>query len=153
MRQRILWFLSLLVLLSAPLVGWRAYQELRRAVVVLEWSTASELDSAGFNVYRSDSAEGPFEQINGGLIAASTDPLTGGEYTYYDREVRPGRVYYYELEEVEFDGGTARFGPKEVKAASNGPVNVILAAALAVVGVYGVAALRPRRAASSGEGG
>ncbi len=94
-------------------VAWRAAQD---ATVLVEWSTASELDTAGFNLYRGESPEGPFTQINTSLIPASTDPLAGSQYSYKDTRVSPGKLYYYQLEELELGGGSTRFGPISVRA-------------------------------------
>lgn len=72
--------------------------------VTLRWKTASEVQTAGYNLYRSTSEEGPFEQVNERLIPASPARHTGGEYVYTDTGLIPGRTYYYQLEEVETSG-------------------------------------------------
>lgn len=81
------------------------------ARVVVEWTTATEINTAGFNLYRGERAEGPFTKINAELIAASPDPLLGGKYRFEDTYVVSGQTYYYELEDVEYGGATARHGP------------------------------------------
>jgi hypothetical protein len=89
------------------------------SVVLVEWATESEVDTAGFNVYRSESSDGPFICINDHLIPASPDPLVGGSYVFTDTDVVAGRTYYYQLEDVEFDGTSTRHGPIEAKAAAS----------------------------------
>lgn len=111
----ILGFLTLVSLLLL-LIAWRQAQ---RATVLVEWSTASELDTAGFNLYRSESAEGPFTKINSSLIPASQDPLSGSQYRYQDDQVQPDTLYYYQLEEVEMGGGVNRFGPISARSSDN----------------------------------
>lgn len=83
--------------------------------VVLTWETASEVNTAGFLVYRSDRAEGPFVLLSETPIPATGDPLTGASYRYVDRDVRWGRRYFYQLEEIERDGGRSRL-PQVVDA-------------------------------------
>ena len=78
-----------LIVLLAILLGWQAFQE---ASVLVEWSTASELDTVGFNLYRADTPQGPFAQVNSELILASSEPLTGGAYSYRDSAVQSGRT-------------------------------------------------------------
>ncbi len=74
--------------------------------VVLTWDTASEVGTAGFNVYRSPANEDAFERVNATLIAAQGDELTGAAYRFEDNDVRAGRRYIYRIEEVEWDGST-----------------------------------------------
>jgi hypothetical protein len=123
----------LLAALFSGFLGWRGAQQ---APIIVDWETASELDTAGFNLYRSEQAEGPFERINPSLIPASPDPLVGGEYSYTDREVEVGRVYYYRLEEVETSGKTTQTGPIEVKTEGGGKVELVLSVVLLILACF-----------------
>ena len=87
------------------------------APVRVEWTTETEMNTAGFNLYRGESADGPFDvKVNEQLIPPAADPLTGGKYQYVDKTARAGVTYYYRLEEVERNGGTNDFGPISVRA-------------------------------------
>ena len=86
------------------------------SVVLVEWTTESEVDMAGFNLYRSDSPAGPYVKVNDALIPGASDALLGGEYAYTDTNVVAGQTYYYKLEDVELDGATVLHGPIEVVA-------------------------------------
>jgi hypothetical protein len=86
------------------------------ALVIVEWTTESEVNLAGFNLYRSDEPEGPYLKVNDALIPASHDPVTGGSYVYTDTAVTAGVTYYYKLEDVELDGSSTMHGPIEVVA-------------------------------------
>lgn len=108
------------------LLGAAFWKTSHQALVKVEWTTASELNTAGFNLYRGERAGGPFERVNKQLIPASPDPLSGGEYAYLDQQVIPGVTYYYELEEVNLDGGKERFGPVVVEARSGGALTFSL---------------------------
>jgi hypothetical protein len=79
--------------------------------VTLNWTTATEIKTAGFNLYRSERADGPYTRINVQLIPGSGDSLTGGKYEYQDTKVVVGQTYYYQLEDVEFDGTSMRHKP------------------------------------------
>lgn len=99
---------SLLVLAALVVVGCAA-------PVRVEWSTETEMNTAGFNLYRSESPDGPFEvKVNDELIPPADDPLTGKQYTFVDQSALPGATYYYELQEVEKSGVINRFGPIRV---------------------------------------
>ncbi len=141
-RERIAWVFSGTMMLAAMVLGYLAVRGMNKAVVLVEWSTASELNTAGFNLYRAENPEGPYTQINTNLFPASPDPLTGGAYQYEDRQTRPGVIYYYQLEGVDYNGNRSRFGPIEVKAANAGIVEVILSAAFVLAGGIGFILLR-----------
>ena len=96
-------------------------------VVTVEWSTASELNTAGFNLARGDNQTGPFTRLNAEVIPASPDPLVGGSYVYTDTQVVAGHTYYYQLEEVETTGSTSLQGVVAVTA--SGGLNPLLVGA------------------------
>lgn len=85
--------------------------------VVLSWETASEVGTAGFNVFRAPAwetaAEAQWTQVNAELIHAEGDELSGATYVLEDEGLTPGRRYRYRIEEVEWDGTTTRY-PDEV---------------------------------------
>jgi hypothetical protein len=89
---------------------------MRPATVLVQWETASELDTIGFYVTRSQSIDGPFERITATLIPSQVDAFSGGKYTYADRGLKPGTTYYYQLEAVSAQGEVERFGPLTVQA-------------------------------------
>ena len=121
------------------------------SVVVVEWTTESEVDMAGFNLYRSESPDGPYVKVNAALIPGASDPLLGGKYAYTDTNVVAGRTYYYKLEDVELGGTTTLHGPIEVVAkAGSSPdfANLMdlwpLAVLIAVLALGGVILARRR---------
>jgi len=109
------------------------------ASVVVEWSTASELDTVGFNIYRSETSSDPGTLVNIGLISASEDTQTGGDYKFTDDDVISGRVYYYYLEDVSANGITNRHGPVQVKAQPNSKLANFLVIGFALIIVIGIA--------------
>jgi hypothetical protein len=75
-----------------------------RSTVVVTWRTASEVNTAGFLLYRGEALDGPFQPLVETAIPAAGDPLVGASYRYEDTDVEWGRRYYYRLEEVERSG-------------------------------------------------
>jgi hypothetical protein len=124
------WMVWALIAAAALLLAYQALRSGQTVSVIVEWSTASELNTAGFNLYRAEQADGPFEQVNETLIPGSDDPLTGGEYEFVDMAVTPGTNYYYQLEEVETSGGRANIGVIEVRANAGGRLELVLAVIL-----------------------
>ncbi len=81
-------------------------------VVNLVWSTASETNNAGFNVYRSETESGTYEKINASLIPGRGSPTGGADYTLTDDLVANGTTYYYVLEDIDANGTPASYGPE-----------------------------------------
>jgi len=95
--------------------------------VTLEWTTASELDNAGFNVYRSTSLDGEYTKLNSELIPATANAFEGASYSYTDKEVQPGLTYYYKLEDLSIEGISTFHGPVSAKVSVILPSNFALA--------------------------
>lgn len=77
----------------------------------LRWTTASEQDNFGFDIYRGDSAEGPFERISQRPVPARGSADTPTEYRYVDRDIEAERAYYYYVESISIHGRRERFTP------------------------------------------
>ncbi|MFC1591375.1 hypothetical protein ACFL43_02505, partial [Thermodesulfobacteriota bacterium] len=48
----------------------------------LHWITESETDNAGFNIFRANSKDGDYEQLNDSTIPATGSPAQGAEYNF-----------------------------------------------------------------------
>ena len=80
---------------------------------IIVWQTATEIDNAGFNIYRALSSDGPWLRVNSALIAAEGDPVSGADYTFIDT---PGRgTFYYRLEDIDFFGLSTQHPPALVE--------------------------------------
>ncbi|GAB4266963.1 MAG: hypothetical protein Kow0080_08640 [Candidatus Promineifilaceae bacterium] len=79
------------------------------AKINVEWTTATELNTAGFNVYRSQQPDGEFVKINSQMIPAKGNTTTGSVYQFTDEQVKAGQTYYYVLEEIELTGSSKQY--------------------------------------------
>jgi hypothetical protein len=79
--------------------------------VILEWTTASEIDNAGFNIYRAESEDWEYVKINAALIPAEGSPTQGAVYQFIDDDVKNRTTYYYKLEELNLSGMSTMHGP------------------------------------------
>lgn len=122
-------------LVGLVLAGWGLYAAGNPSIVI-QWSTATEFETAGYAIYRGDSPDGPFEKISREFIVAANDPLSGGDYSFTDRDVVPGQTYYYLLEEIELSGEVNREGPVVSTAARRGLVEGVIGSLLFLFSVY-----------------
>jgi hypothetical protein len=80
--------------------------------VTLRWITESEVDNAGFNLYRSEQTEGGYIKMNEALVPAQGSSTQGSAYEFVDSGLKNGVKYYYMLEDVDIKGKTEKHGPQ-----------------------------------------
>jgi hypothetical protein len=88
------------------------YADFDGGQLVLHWSTAAEIDNAGFNLLRIDASElrrrqptmEDFSQLNESLLPAEGNAAFGADYRMVDESVRRGATYHYLLEDVSTTG-------------------------------------------------
>jgi hypothetical protein len=81
------------------------------SAVILEWATETELDNAGFNIWRSEEKDGQCVRINPYFIPADGEAGFGAEYSFTDYYVQNGKIYYYKLEDIDIYGKSTFHGP------------------------------------------
>ena len=81
------------------------------AAVRVAWRTAQEVDNLGFDLYRASRPGGPYVKLNSGLIPGLGFSAQGRSYSYLDRAVTRGALYYYRLEDVESSDARRSHGP------------------------------------------
>lgn len=84
--------------------------------VTLSWETATEIDNAGFNIYRSKHRNGTYTKINNALITAKGDATSGTTYSFADTPRRG--TYYYRLEDIDTNGVSIMHDPVRVRVTS-----------------------------------
>ena len=143
-----LWLTGLMMLLSATqpyavraavtLVSMTAAAE-SDGTILVEWETATELETASFRLYRDLAASGPWTEDK--IVdeqPGQGDGITGATYSFSDGDVEAGKKYYYLLEEIDNSGkstklndfirsatvlapGQATFTPTATRTATSGP--------------------------------
>jgi hypothetical protein len=94
---------------AAGLASFRAAYSGTQGVRVI-WQTATELQTAGFNVWRS--AGKSYRKVNAKLIPSQSSFGVGGhKYEYLDRGALARGAYSYKLELVKLDGSRRWAGP------------------------------------------
>ncbi len=77
----------------------------------IRWSTASEVDNFGYDVYRGGSEEGPFErQTEKPMLGAGTTDEPS-HYEFADDGIDPYATYWYYVESISMTGERERFSP------------------------------------------
>jgi hypothetical protein len=80
-------------------------------VNTLKWTTASEVDNFGFDIYRALSEDGPFERITAEPIPGAGTIDEPQNYVFIDDKIDPTRDYYYYIESISLGGVREVFSP------------------------------------------
>lgn len=88
--------------LSVEMSSFSAAQ--RASVIVLHWTTESEVDVQGFFLSRSDGPSSSFMDINTAMIPCKGDGSSGEVYEFTDYSITAEGTYTYRLDEVDLKG-------------------------------------------------
>lgn len=110
---------------TLPVVLTNFSAELVDLKPVIYWTTQSETENLGWNIYRSESENGwqnnDFLQINNDLIAGMGTTSQPTAYSFTDdNPVEEGLTYYYWLESVSYSQELELFGPISLLVTQNG---------------------------------
>ncbi len=104
----VLRIVATITIMVVTLFFWVQGYLTQKPEAIITWSTESEVETAGFHVYRANQEDGPYEKVTKNLIESKGDPFTGGEYEFRDPNVEAGLTYFYQLEELETTGNFTR---------------------------------------------
>ncbi|MEZ4767402.1 MAG: hypothetical protein R2844_03140 [Caldilineales bacterium] len=109
--------------LAVTLASFTAQQD--GASILVAWETVSEIDCAGFNLYRGFNDDWSGANLQAFVPSQAPGSAQGFVYDYRDADVEPGPTYRYWLEDVDLSGQGAQHGPVTVTLAD--PTAVTLA--------------------------
>jgi hypothetical protein len=75
------------------------------------WSTASEEENFGYDVYRGNVEKGPFVKLTKQPILGNGTTNDTHQYKYVDDSIDPCRDYWYYVESISSDGVREKFTP------------------------------------------
>jgi hypothetical protein len=84
--------------------------------VVVNWVTASETNTAGYDVQRLDPSNKKWVKVNNGVVPALFESPNGGTYSVVDESAQVGKSATYRLIELETSGATVVHGPYQVSS-------------------------------------
>jgi len=90
------------------------------------WQTAAQTTLAGFNIYRAENDEGPFELMNDVIIPVQGDRITGFRYEFLDGDVSSGKIYYYWIDVLRLDGTSEKLPSLEIRTPMSGIIFLAL---------------------------
>ncbi len=82
--------------------------------VELTWSTASETENLGFHIFRSGKIDGVYRQITKQMIPGQGNTAKQHTYRYVDTDIEAGKVYFYKLADVDYNGRMTLHGPVSI---------------------------------------
>jgi hypothetical protein len=85
----------------------------------IKWSTASEVENFGYDVFRGDKEEGPFTRLNAKTIPGAGTVDEPRAYQYVDTTIEVGKAYWYYVESISLAGVREKFTPVFQSKAKN----------------------------------
>lgn len=83
--------------------------------VILRWETETDIEYAGFNVYRKSSSGSSYEKLNDALITSLT-PNNPNTWKFKYHDFPPANdTYLYQLENISLNGNPHLYEPLEVE--------------------------------------
>jgi len=79
--------------------------------VKLDWVTETEIDNAGFNIWRADAADGEYVKLNDEIIPAKGFETDGAKYVFTDNIAKNRKTYFYKLQDIDVYGTSTFHGP------------------------------------------
>ena len=73
------------------------------------WTTASEEDNFGYDVYRADAEKGPFVKLTRQPILGNGTTADTHQYKYVDDSIDPCKDYWYYVESISTQGQREKF--------------------------------------------
>jgi hypothetical protein len=73
------------------------------------WSTASEVNTFGYDVYRGDSEDGKFVRITKKPVLGNGTTSETNKYEFVDDTIDPCKEYWYYVEEITTSGERTKF--------------------------------------------
>ncbi len=92
--------------------------------VLVTWETVSELNNAGFNLYRGLAEDGSDRSLLASVPSQAPGSTQGASYSYADSAVSAGQTYWYWLESLDLSGAPTLHG--SVSVVFNAPTAVTL---------------------------
>jgi hypothetical protein len=68
--------------------------------VTLNWTTQSEVNSAGFHILRAENPDGEFERVTREMIPGQGNSSSLTQYSFSDAHVGWEKTYYYKIHEI-----------------------------------------------------
>jgi hypothetical protein len=81
------------------------------ALAKLNWETESEIDNAGFNIWRAEAEDGEYVKLNDQIIPAKGSEIKGAKYAFTDKTAKNRNTYFYKLQDIDVYGMSTFHGP------------------------------------------
>jgi hypothetical protein len=79
--------------------------------VKLEWVTETEIDNAGFNIWRAEAENGEYVKFNDEIIPAKGSAIKGAKYVFTDNIAKNRMTFFYKLQDIDVYGKSTFHGP------------------------------------------
>lgn len=83
----------------------------KRVSNTVHWTTASEEENFGYDVFRGEQEKGPFAKLTREPMLGNGTTNETHKYKFVDDTIDPCREYWYYVESIASDGAREKFTP------------------------------------------
>ncbi|MBN2410153.1 T9SS type A sorting domain-containing protein [candidate division KSB1 bacterium] len=85
--------------------------DIKNNSILLKWTTETETNCYGYNIYKSEQEIGPYSIINTKIIPGAGTSTQKNHYEFIDSNINKSQTYYYKIDQVDINGKHSYYGP------------------------------------------
>lgn len=90
------------------------YAQYSNGTIILNWTTETENSNYGFFIYRGENKTANFIRLNEDAIPGAGTSAILKNYSFIDKNISAGKLYYYKLCQTDYNGGSNFYGPVQI---------------------------------------
>lgn len=134
-RKSLLFLLIGLLISGLFLLVWGVWN-IFNPVIDLTWEATNDVNTIGYNIYRSLNQNGPYKKLNEQVILAQAGDFGMHTYRYRDTPTEDQSLYYYRIEQLSLNSNGAISKVMVVPVTSNPGWELWSGVVMVIVALY-----------------
>jgi len=85
--------------------------DIKNYALILKWTTETETNCFGYDIYKSIDEIGPYSKVNTKIIPGAGTSTKKNNYEFTDFDINKSQTYYYKIGQVDINGKQSYYGP------------------------------------------